>query len=170
MRVLSQSRRRGSTLLEAVLFLPFLVMLLLGLVEFGRITYTYYALQKAMYNFARFASTQQAINFCDTGDVALTRARSVTITGTSDDSADPLIAGLEASNLRIRIERYEASSDSLVECDCSSNGCDTGQGGGAPGWVTVDLENGYPVTLRLLGLNPDPILLRPSVRVPFGGT
>lgn len=145
-------------------------MLLLGLIEFGRITYTYYAVQKAMYNFARFASTQQAINFCDNGDVALTRARSLAITGSGSGEGDPLILGLEATNLRIRIERYDVSSDSLVECDCSSNGCDTSQGGGPPGFVTVDLENGYPVQLRLLGLNPDPILLRPSVRVPFGGT
>lgn len=162
--------RRGSTLLEAALFVPFLLMLLLGLIEFGRITYTFYALQKAMYNFARFAATQQAINFCDNGDVSLVRARSVAITGSSGGEGDPLILGLEAANLRIRIERYDSSSDSLVECDCSSNGCDTSQGGGAPGWVAVDLENGYPFQLRLLGLTPDPILLRPSVRIPFGGT
>ena len=38
--------QRGNSLLEAVLFLPILMLLLWGLIEFGRITYTFYTLHK----------------------------------------------------------------------------------------------------------------------------
>ena len=40
--------QRGNSLLEAVLFLPILMLLLWGLIEFGRITYTFYTLHKML--------------------------------------------------------------------------------------------------------------------------
>lgn len=151
------------------MFIPFLILLLLGMMEFGRVVYTYYQLQKAMYAFARMASTQQAINFCETGGDPYQQALAVALTGTGDLAATPLIGGLEASNFRVRIERYNASNNALEECDCSSTGCDPSQGGGAPGYIFVDLANGYPYSFRIPGIQTDPIFLRPSVRLPFGG-
>jgi Flp pilus assembly protein TadG len=162
--------RRGSSLLEGALFIPFLILLLLGMLEFGRVVYTYYQLQKTMYAFARFAGTQQNINFCDNGDAAYQQAVSLALTGTGDSTAEPLIGGLQATDFRVRIERYNETNQSLEQCDCSSAGCDPGQGGGQPHYIVVDLENGYPFTFRVPGLQTDPIQLRPMVRVPFGGT
>jgi len=80
------------------------------------------------------------------------------------------VLGLQASDFRVRIERYDPTTDSLTECDCSSTGCDTSQGGSAPDFILVDLANGYPITLRIPFISQDPILLRPVVRLPFGGT
>ncbi len=162
--------RRGSSLLEGALFIPFLILLLLGMMEFGRVVYTYYQIQKTMYTFARFAGTQQNINFCDTGDQAYQQAVALALTGTGDATAEPLIGGLQASDFRVRIERYNSASQALELCDCSSAGCDPAQGGGQPDYIVVDLANGYPFTFRVPGVQTDPIQLRPMVRVPFGGT
>ena len=57
-------RRRGAALVEAALIVPIVVALLVGTVELGRVTYTYYMLEKLMYNLARFLGTQQGVNFC----------------------------------------------------------------------------------------------------------
>jgi len=162
--------RKGTSLIEGAMFIPFVILLLLGMMEFGRITYTYYQLQKIMYAFARVAGTQQNINICDANNELLTQSISVARTGTGDASVEPVVLGLQASDFRIRAERYNPESDSIVECDCSSSGCDTSQGGSAPNYIFVDLANGYPVTLRIPFVPQDPIILRPSVRLPFGGS
>ena len=167
---LNPRSRQGTSLIEGALFIPVVILLLLGMMEFGRITYTYYQLQKVMYAFARYAGTQQGINLCDTNSDILAQAIAVARTGTGDVTAEPVIQGLLASDFRVRIERYNPDTDSIAECDCSSNGCNTAQGGSAPDYIFVDLANGYPVTLRIPFLPQDPILLRPSVRIPFGGT
>ena len=57
--------RKGTSLIEGVIFIPLVILLLLGMMEFGRVAYTYYQLQKVMYAFARQAGTQQNINLCD---------------------------------------------------------------------------------------------------------
>ncbi len=162
--------RKGTSLIEGVIFIPLVILLLLGMMEFGRVAYTYYQLQKVMYAFARHAGTQQNINLCDPGNELLTQSVAVARTGTGDVTADPVILGLQASDFRVRVERYNPDTDSLTECDCSSNGCDVSQGGSAPDFIFVDLVNGYSVTLRIPLIAQDPILLRPSVRLPFGGS
>jgi Flp pilus assembly protein TadG len=162
--------RKGTSLIEGAIFIPLVILLLLGMMEFGRITYTYFQLQKVMYAFARVAGTQQNINVCDLNNELLTQAIAIARTGTGDATAEAVVLGLQASDFRIRAERYNVDSDSISECDCSSNGCDTSAGGSSPDYIYVDLANGYPVTLRIPFISQDPILLRPSVRLPFGGT
>ena len=162
--------RKGTSLIEGLIFIPLVILLLLGMMEFGRIAYTYYQLQKVMYTFARQAGTQQNINLCDPGNDLLVQSIGVARTGTGDAGADTVILGLQAADFRVRVERYSADTDSLTECDCSSNGCDTSQGGSAADFIYVDLVSGYPVVLRIPFLAQDPIILRPSVRLPFGGT
>ena len=46
---MKRQAQRGSTLLESVLFLPIMFMLLFGMVEVARITWTYFTLQKILY-------------------------------------------------------------------------------------------------------------------------
>jgi Flp pilus assembly protein TadG len=162
--------QRGASLIEAAMFIPFVILLLLGMMEFGRITYTYFQLQKVLYAFARYAGTQQAINFCDPSSDILNQAITLARTGTSDSGAESVVLGLQAADFRVRIERYNPATDALEECDCSSNGCDVAQGGGAPNFIYVDFVNGYPVVPRIPLIPQDPIVLRPRVRLPFGGT
>ena len=70
--MIRRSRIHGQALLETVLLLPFLLLFLIGTIELGKIVYTYFALQKALYSIARMAGTQQGINLCDSTDALLT--------------------------------------------------------------------------------------------------
>src|ERR1700757_1534702 len=122
-------RCRGGALIESVMFMPILLGLLVGAVELARVTYTYYMLEKVMFNLARFLGTQQGVNFCDNQDASVQAAINYALTGTTDSSDNAVIAGLTPGMFQIRIERYDPNSQQLVICDCTAAGCDTSQGG-----------------------------------------
>jgi TadE-like protein len=163
-------RRRGGALIESVMFMPILLSLLVGTVELARVTYTYYMLEKVMFNLARFVGTQQGVNFCDNQDATVQAAINYALTGTTDSSDNPVIAGLTPGMFQMRIERYDPNSQQLVVCDCTAAGCDTSQGGLPPGFIVVSLTNGYQVSPVFWGFAIDPFPIRPSVRVPYAGT
>ena len=127
-----QKAQSGGALLEGALFLPILVMLLFGVIELTRLGWVYFTLHKGMETIGRYGATQLAANFCDDGDPILTEAKNMAITGTPDASADPVLPNLQASQITIRLERYNADSASLDECTCSSDGCDVSAGGRPP--------------------------------------
>ena len=163
-------RRRGSTVMEAALFTPILVLLLMGLIELGRVAYTYVALHKILYNLARYLGTQQGVNFCDESDATVTAAKNFALTGNTEATTDPYIANLTAEQIQVRIERLNPETGALELCECSSMGCDASTGGLAPDAIVVSIPEGYPVTLRIPRLLMDPIPLKPQVRLPYGGT
>jgi hypothetical protein len=146
-------------------------MFLMGTFELGRVTITYYQLKKILYTVARHAGTQRGVNFCDGSDPALAAVKAFAVTGTEDGSTDPILPGLAADQISIRLERYNAATDTVAECDCSatSSGCDAASGAPAPDYLVVSIPEGYPITLRIPNTLSDPILLKPVVRVPFGG-
>jgi hypothetical protein len=162
--------RRGSSILESILFLPVLFLLLFGMIEFARISYTYYTLHKMMYALARYLGTQQGVNFCDEADPAVVAAKAYALTGTTDSTAVSQLPSLTASMIQIRIERYDAGTGEISECACSITGCDAGVGGLPPDFIVVSIPDGYMVQPRFPYIQVDPILLRPQVRMPFGGT
>ena len=161
--------RTGSALLETAMVVPILLSLLIGTVELARITYTYYMLQKTMFNLARYLGTQQGVNFCDGEDPGLQAAINFALSG-STESDIPSVTGLTAGMFQIRAERYDRGAQQVVACDCSAAGCDASQGGGPPGFIVVSLTDGYTVSPVFWGLSIPPFQLRPSVRVPYGGT
>jgi Flp pilus assembly protein TadG len=160
----------GSSLIESAMLLPLLFLLLFGMVELARISYTYYALNKILTTVASYVGSRQAVNFCDDGDATVAIAKTFAITGGNDPAAAPLVPNLEATNIRIGIERYDATSDSIATCECSATGCDLAQGGRAPSYVVVSLADGYPVRLAVPFVNFEPIILRPQIRMPYAGT
>jgi hypothetical protein len=163
-------RRRGGALLEAALFIPIVVALLIGTVELGRVIYTYYMLQKVMVNLGRYLGTQQGVNFCDSQDAIVQSAIDYALTGTSDSSDNPVVPGLTPDMFQVRAERYDSSTGQLSDCDCSATGCDASQGGLPPDFIVVSMTNGYLVHPVFWGFAVDPFPLRPGVRVPYGGT
>lgn len=152
------------------MFMPILLLLLLGMIELSRVTYTYYALEKTLYTVARYVGTQQGVNFCDDTDAIVQAAKNLAVTGTSDGSTESLIRNLTIDQIQVRIERYTSETNEIGECECSAEGCDTASGGRGPDFIVVSIPDGYPITLAIPNLPLDPILLRPRVRVPFLGT
>jgi len=167
-RALTKRRRGGNAILEAALMIPLLIYFFLGTVEFARVGYTYFTLQKMLYSFARFAATRPGINLCADDDAQLTQARTLALTGGIDASGEPILGNLTAQNLQLRLERVEPASGQIEECGCSSEGCDVATGGRGPDFVAASLSDGYSIQLRIPLLPTDPIILRPQVRVPYG--
>lgn len=164
------TRRRGGALVETALVLPLLLALMIGTVELARITYTYVMLQKMMYNLARYLGTAQGINFCDAEDPGVQTAINLALTGSPESPDNPLVRGVTPGMFQVRAERYDRNANQVQACDCSASGCDVAQGGGAPGFIVVSLSEGYTVTPMFWGFAAPPFQLRPTVRVPYGGT
>lgn len=151
-----------------------LVLLLVGMVQIAKVTYTYYTLRKTLYTAARYVATQQGVDLCDGADPAVQAAINLALTGDGIDpgGTNPILPALTADMITMNIERVDPTSGVPGACDCSVTGCDTNAGGGEPDFVVVSIPNGYSVTPVIPGVSlpSGPILLRPTVRVPFGGT
>jgi hypothetical protein len=165
-----RTRQSGNSLLETVLVTPILILLLVGMVELARVTYTYYTLHKILYTAARYVGTQQGVNFCDDGDASVTAAKNYATTGATDSSTNTILANFTPDMLQVRAERYAPDTQDLVECDCSVSGCDTAAGGQPPDFIVITVPNGYSIKLNFPYLITEPIVFRPKVRVPYGGT
>lgn len=91
--------QRGAAALEFALLLIPLLMLLGGVVEFGRAIYTYDALVKAARDAARLVSGTSA---WDPGYAAVKiQAACLAAYGTTDCSGDPLVPGLTSAMVSI---------------------------------------------------------------------
>jgi len=163
-------RESGSAILESALLIPVVLALLIGTAQLGKISYTYYMLQKTMFNLARYLGTQQGVNFCDDQDATVQAAINYALTGQTDSADNPIITGLTPSMFHVRLERYDPVAQQVVECDCSATGCDAAQGGQPPGFIAVSLVNGYPVHPVFWGFSISEFALHPGVRVPYAGT
>ena len=159
---------RGSTLLESTLFLPIMFMLLFGMIEMARITWTYYTLQKMMYVIGRYAATQPAVNFCDEADPVLTDAKNLALRGVGDAAGDYQLPNLTAENITVRLERVQTDNPALADCECSAIGCDNAQGGRGPDFIVVTVPDGYSVRTNIPFVPSETFNLRPVVRIPYG--
>ena len=167
---MSRNRQHGGALNELAMFLPFLFLLLFGMIELARIEFTYYTLHKMLYQTGRYLGTQQAVNFCDEGDAMVTAAKNFVTTGTTDGSAEPYITNFTASQIEVRIERVDPNTGEIGECSCDSTGCDAVQGGLSPDFLVISIPEGYSIRPNIPFMTVEPIPLRPRVRLPFGGT
>jgi len=159
---------RGSTLLESTLFLPIMFVLLFGMIEMARITWTYYTLQKMMYVIGRYAATQPAVNFCDEADPILADAKNLALRGVGEAAGEYQLPNLTAENITVRLERVQTDNPALADCECSAIGCDNAQGGRGPDFVVVTVPNGYSVRTNSPFVPSETFNLRPVVRIPYG--
>jgi Flp pilus assembly protein TadG len=158
-------RRRGNAVLEVAMWMPFLMLLVSGLITFGRITYLNYVLQKIVYTAARTVAAGQNLNFCDTADPVAAAALSNAVNDPA--TGEPLVTALTSDMLVVTTRCYDANG---VLGDCDVAGCTGLTGAQRPDFVTVGMPNGYTIPLRIPFIQLDPVLLRPSITVPFGGT
>jgi hypothetical protein len=162
--------RGGNSFLEAAMFLPILITLLVACEQVGKLTLTYYTLKKVLYNAARYIGTSQGVNFCDAADPNIVAGMNFALTGTTDGSGTPLVSGLTADMLLVAYERVDSTGQALAACDCSISGCDAAAGGGSPDYITISIPDGFTVTPIIPFLTLQPISLKPAVKVPYGGT
>lgn len=158
--------RNGNSLLEAALWTLVLTLLIVGMVQFGKITYVYYTLRKTVYSAARYLATEQGTNYCDPSDPNIQAAIQFALTGTSDGSGTPLIPNLTADMLQVTAECVDPSTGAPGPCTV---GCDDPSIAPQPDYIVVNIPNGYMVQPRIPFLTIDPIPLKPSVVVPAGG-
>jgi len=161
-------RRRsgGNMVLEAALWIPVMVLLLVGTLQFGKITYTYYALRKAAFSAARYLAVQQGTDFCNlAADNNALNALNFAVNDPTTGS--PLISGLTTSMLAITTECVDPATGAVGACDTS--GCGAAAGAQRPDYIIVSVS-GFTMQPRIPGITLDPIPLSPSVTVTFGGS
>ena len=160
-------RRRGNMLMEAALWIPVLTLLVVGMIQVGKITYLYYSLKKSVYSAARYLSVQQGVDFCDlANDPNVAAAFQFAVTGTTDGSGTPLITNFTTDMLQVTAQCVDAASGLPGTCDTS--GCPTVTA--RPDYILVTMPGGYQVQPRIPFITLNPIQLSPSVLIPFGGT
>src|SRR5262249_31451837 len=156
-------RAHGNMVIEAAIFIPVMVLLLVGMVQFGKITYQYYVIKKIVYGAARQISVQPGINFCDVANDAI--AQAALAFAVNDPSGAPIISNLTTA--QFQIATFCAPSDTtLAPGPCDQSGCPTVAQ--RPSYVQVSIPAGYTVRPRILYVELPPLELRPVATVPFG--
>jgi hypothetical protein len=154
-------------MMEAALWIPIMTLLIVGMIQVGKITYLYYSLKKSVYTAARYLSLQQGVNFCDlTNDPNVAAAFQLAVTGTTDGSGTPLISNFTIDMLQVTAECVDAVSGVPGPCDTSA--CPTATA--RPDYILVSMPGGFQVQPRIPFITLLPIHLMPSAMVPFGGT
>ena len=161
-------KRGGSVAIELVMWLPVVFLLIGGLVQFGKITYIYYTLQKTVNTIASYLAVQNGVNFCpDAGDPNITAAIGFALTGSTDGSGTSAITGLAADMITVTTQCIDPVT--LAPGDCAVSGCGTPVGAQRPDFITVSMPNGFIVQPRIPYLLVDPIPLRPKAVMAYGG-
>ncbi len=156
----------GNMVLEGLLWIPVMVLLVVGTIQFGKISYTYFSLRKAAFSAARYLAVQQGTNFCDlAGDANAQNALNFAVNDLNTGSA--LISGLTTDMLVITTECVDPATGAVGQCDVS--GCGAAAGAQRPDYIVVTVS-GFTMQPRIPGLTLDPIALSPSVTVAFNGS
>jgi TadE-like protein len=161
--------RRGSTIIEAAMLMPIILLLLVGMGQLAKLTYTYYTLRKTVYAIASYLSTQQAVNFCDPADPTIAAAISFGLTGTSDNSQPVFVTGLTAGMIQVTAESIDPMSGAPVSYASHCSGT-LNFGATPPDQIVVSIPNGYVLQPRIPFLPIDAIPLKPQVKAPYAGT
>jgi Flp pilus assembly protein TadG len=164
-----RDRRRGNTIIEAAMLMPIILLLLVGMGQLAKITYTYYTLKKTVYSVASYLSTQQGVNFCDPADPTVTAAINFGLTGTTDNSQPVFVTGLTADMLQVTPEAVDPTTGVPGSYTSACSGA-LNFAGAPPDQIVVSIPNGYTMTMRIPFLPQTSIPLKPTVKVPYGGT
>jgi hypothetical protein len=161
-------RERGNMVLEAAMFMPFLFVLLVGMLRIGEITYLYYQIKKALYATAQYLATQQGVDFCGDSTGLIAAAKNFGLTGTSDGSAPSFLPSLTIDQVDVSPECYDPATQTVTACNLPCDGSAANLT--KPDYIVISIPSGYAVNPRIPYLLNQEIPLLPFVRVPFGGT
>ena len=160
--------RNGSMTIELAMWLPVIFLLLAGIIQFGKITYIYYSLEKTVNTVASYLAVQSGVNFCpDAGDPAVAAAIQFALTGTTDGSGPTAITDLTPDMITVTTQCIDPVT--LAPGDCAVSGCGTPVGAQRPDFLLVTIPNGYMIQPRIPYLLVDPIPLKPRAMVAYQG-
>src|SRR5512146_1694781 len=98
------ARRRGNSIMEVGMWMPFILLLLVGMVQIGKITYVYYTVKKVLYSIGMQISTAQGVNFCDVEDPIILAAKNYGLSGTVEEGAAALLPTLTPDLIDVTTE------------------------------------------------------------------
>jgi hypothetical protein len=160
--------RNGSMVIEVAMWLPVFLLLITGIIQFGKITYVYYTIRKTVNTAASYLAAQNGVNYCDlTGDATITNAINFALTGSTDGSGTAAIPDLTADMLTVTVQCIDPVTGTPGDCDTS--GCGGPAGGQRPDLIMVSIPNGYIVQPRIPYILLDPIPLKPQAVMPNRG-
>ncbi len=105
---------KGAELIEFALVLPLLLLLCLGVIEFGRAYYTYNILTKAVRDGARFLSTGM-VNSSGTIDSTIaSQTRNIVVYGTVTNTGNPKLPDLTTGQVTLPAATVVTASEQYV--------------------------------------------------------
>ena len=142
---------RGQTLVELAVALPVLLLLLLGIFEFGRLLQSWVTIEHAVSEAARLASTGSGYESGDREERVAARAREASAGIGIADGADSSAPGY----FRVVIRSSQSGPDPL----------EANNAGGANDFVRVEIYYNHPLVTRLLGENKSYVPLHTAALV-----
>lgn len=114
MKTQRRQDQRGSVLVEMAFGLLVLVPVLLGVIQFGMVSFYFSELQNAVRTGARFASYRVYDSRNDNpSDNFVTAVRNVTVYGSPDGGTKPVVSGLTPANVDVQVIFERAVPDRI---------------------------------------------------------
>jgi hypothetical protein len=160
-----RARRQGNAVLEFALWFPVLLLLVVGLIQFGKLAYIQYSLRKTLYTVGRTLSVQQGLDLCD-ADVLSGMVQNLI---TDPNTQQPLVSNLTADMILVTPICLDANGNPLA-CDVADGCVDLAETPPQPSYLMVSIPGGYPLQLRIPYTQLPQTPLYPTVTVPFTGS
>jgi Flp pilus assembly protein TadG len=141
---MKNKNERGAEIVEFALVLPFLILMCLGVIEFGRIYYAYNILTKAVRDGARYAATSRIRSDGTFSSTIVARTRRLVVFGNVNGSGSRILPNLQTTQVNV-----------------------TPLTSGGQQYVTVGVA--YPYSPLFSLIIPTSLTLRPSLRMQFVG-
>jgi Flp pilus assembly protein TadG len=147
--VLKRSRQQGQSLLEFAMVLPILLLIVGGVIEFGRAYYQYNTLSKAVREGARYMSSS------DYDPIEMAQCRNLCVYGNSTGAGSPILPGLTTSDIAITARAPVAPATGPWTL------------ANPPKWITVSANYTFtPLIGSLINLN---VTFTPQVEMRYVG-
>jgi len=105
---------KGAELIEFALVLPLMLLLCLGVIEFGRAYYTYNILTKAVRDGARFVSTGLVSSTGTIDTTIATQTRNIVVYGTITNTGNPKVPDLTTAQVTLPAATVVTASEQYV--------------------------------------------------------